>query len=253
MNKRKLLTLAMTLCMVAILAVGGTLAYFTAEDELTNTFTSGNIKILLDEAKVKQDDNGDYIQDGETRTEEGQEYDLHPGISVLKDPTIHLNDDATGTSEALPAYIAAKIIITGADLDGTDMIATHQPYIDITKLVSGGIVTTGATYHAEWQGLNEVHINDNCVAYQVPDAANDTWTIYVFVKAPVQPGEDVVLFEEIKIPEEYNNDQMAKLNGLNIDVAAYATQIDTFSDEGEDDGVGCLEAMKAAFPTAFAL
>ena len=32
MTKRKILLLAMSLCMVAILAVGGTLAYFTAEE-----------------------------------------------------------------------------------------------------------------------------------------------------------------------------------------------------------------------------
>ena len=47
MNKRKLLTLAMTLCMVAILAIGGTLAYFTDKDAQTNVFTTGNVLIDL--------------------------------------------------------------------------------------------------------------------------------------------------------------------------------------------------------------
>ena len=49
MNKRKLLTLALTLCMVAILAIGGTLAYFTDTDTKTNVFTVGNIDITLEE------------------------------------------------------------------------------------------------------------------------------------------------------------------------------------------------------------
>ena len=49
MNKRKLLTLAMTLCMVAILAIGGTLAYFTDADKDVNVMTAGNVKIVQNE------------------------------------------------------------------------------------------------------------------------------------------------------------------------------------------------------------
>lgn len=51
MNKKKLLVLAMTLSIVAILAIGGTLAYFTAEKEETNTITIGNIDINLYESQ----------------------------------------------------------------------------------------------------------------------------------------------------------------------------------------------------------
>ncbi len=49
MNKRKILMLAMSLCMVAILAVGGTLAYFQDTDSATNVFTVGNVDIKLKE------------------------------------------------------------------------------------------------------------------------------------------------------------------------------------------------------------
>ena len=49
MNKRKVLMLALSLCMVAILAVGGTLAYFTDKDSATNVFTVGNVDIELTE------------------------------------------------------------------------------------------------------------------------------------------------------------------------------------------------------------
>ncbi len=49
MTKRKILLLAMSLCMVAILAVGGTLAYFTDSETKTNVFTYGDIDITLNE------------------------------------------------------------------------------------------------------------------------------------------------------------------------------------------------------------
>lgn len=49
MSKRKILALASAVCMVAILAIGGTLAYFTSTDEATNTFTTGKVDITLNE------------------------------------------------------------------------------------------------------------------------------------------------------------------------------------------------------------
>ena len=49
MNKRKIILLAVSLCMVAILAVGGTLAYFTDTDNADNVFTIGHVNIALNE------------------------------------------------------------------------------------------------------------------------------------------------------------------------------------------------------------
>lgn len=47
MTKKKILVLALTIAMVAILAVGGSLAYLTDTKSATNTFTVGNVKIDL--------------------------------------------------------------------------------------------------------------------------------------------------------------------------------------------------------------
>ena len=44
--KKKVLSIALVLSLLAIM-VGGTLAYFTAEDEVTNTFTVGSVKIEI--------------------------------------------------------------------------------------------------------------------------------------------------------------------------------------------------------------
>ena len=55
MSKRKIVLLASALCMVAILAIGGTLAYFTDTDEAVNTFTVGGVKIDLIEQQVNKE------------------------------------------------------------------------------------------------------------------------------------------------------------------------------------------------------
>ena len=59
MNKKKILTLALTLSMVAILAIGGTIAYFTDTDSDTNVMTTGYLEIVQNET----DRNGDPYTD----------------------------------------------------------------------------------------------------------------------------------------------------------------------------------------------
>ena len=47
--KKKILSLTLVVCLLAIAVVGGTLAYFTDEDAATNVFTVGDLDITLDE------------------------------------------------------------------------------------------------------------------------------------------------------------------------------------------------------------
>ena len=58
MSKRKILALASAVCMVAILAIGGTLAYVTATDTEENTFTVGGVQIDLIEQQRGLDSDG---------------------------------------------------------------------------------------------------------------------------------------------------------------------------------------------------
>ena len=64
MNKRKIILLATALCMVAILAVSGTLAYFTDTDNADNVFTIGHVNIALKEQQRKLDKDGQPEKDG---------------------------------------------------------------------------------------------------------------------------------------------------------------------------------------------
>lgn len=51
--KKKIVSLALAVCLIAIAAVG-TLAYFTDTDKATNTFTAGGVKIDLIEQQVNE-------------------------------------------------------------------------------------------------------------------------------------------------------------------------------------------------------
>ena len=80
MNKRRILGVALSLCVVAILAVGASLAFFTDTKTATNTFTMGNVLIKLDETDVTNPE-GDRVQNNE--------YHVYPGAVVTKDPIVH--------------------------------------------------------------------------------------------------------------------------------------------------------------------
>ena len=45
----KIIALVLVVALVAIMVVGGTLAYFTDNDAKTNTFTMGDVKIHIDD------------------------------------------------------------------------------------------------------------------------------------------------------------------------------------------------------------
>ena len=47
--KKKIVSLALVASLLALVIVGGTLAYFTDTEDATNTFTVGNVDIVLDE------------------------------------------------------------------------------------------------------------------------------------------------------------------------------------------------------------
>ena len=111
--KKKILSLTLVVCLLAIAVVGGTLAYFTDTDnEVTNTFTVGNVQIKLDETVV--DVYGDATTGG--RVEEGNAYKLIPGHTYTKDPmvTVEANSEESYV-RMLVTIDAVAMEVFGAD------------------------------------------------------------------------------------------------------------------------------------------
>ena len=73
--KKKLTAVALIVCMIAIMLVGASLAYFTDDAEAENTFTVGNGAIELTEPEWE-----------ESGKEEAKE--VYPGEALAKDPTV---------------------------------------------------------------------------------------------------------------------------------------------------------------------
>ena len=230
--KKKLTAVALIVCMIAIMLVGATMAYFTDETEVKeNTFTAGKVGIdLTEEAWDAQLEKLGVEVEGKDE----KALKLFPGQTYAKDPTITVDSDSED------AYVAAKIVITGDlyDLIGIEGYET----LNVHALASGGLLADqeGAAY-GNYNGLF-VFQNDNYAIHQAVNG-NNTWTLYVFMKEAQVAGAEILLFEKLSIPADWDNEEMAQINGMEIDVQAFAVQSEGFD--------SCYAAMTAAFETEF--
>ena len=155
MNKRRILAAAMALCIVAIIAVGATLAYFTDTKNVTNTFTVGNVKIDLIESKFHRegnDNSGDKDIPDPTHTASGMEYvtDGHKAFTdeeIKKDAETYQNEYlAVKGANMVPGRGVAKcpyVINTGVN-DAYIRIRVMVPSKgnnDFVAVKDGGVIT----------------------------------------------------------------------------------------------------------------
>lgn len=248
--KKKILAITLCVAMLAIMLVSGTLAYFTDEKAQTNTFTAGKVEITLDEAVVVETPNADgdlpAVDAENNRTTDNQEYELFPAMIVDKDPTITLASDSED------AYLAAIITVTfdpeTANVDLLTEIGLRNPnwpMLDVEKFLEGdfiGHVDEKPNYPLKHEA-GKVYGNDAYSVFQIGDEEDLTYTIYMFFEGAKPAGTEITPFNKLKIPAEWDNEEMAAVNGMEISVAAYAAQTVGFAD--------CYTAMTTAFPTAF--
>lgn len=138
--KKRTMTLVISLLLVALVAVGGTLAWLMDSTQtVTNTFTAGNVDITLEETGTTEDADGN----------DNKTYKMVPGTVLDKDPTV------TVLANSEKCYLFVEVIES----------ATLDTYIDY------GIA-------AGWTQLNEnvyyrvVDASTNAQAFDVIKASN---------------------------------------------------------------------------------
>lgn len=131
MSKRKILLVAAAMCMIAILAVGGTLAYFTDETDVkNNVFTVGNVEIKLEEPNWESEGSEDAPE-------------VYPGEALAKDPTV------TNTG-ANPCFV--RVSVEGLDClvgegDGDEMLIHVRTNYVVDALGDGWVKHTDGYYY----------------------------------------------------------------------------------------------------------
>ena len=196
--------LLLTLCAVVLViaTVFGTMAYLTSTDEVQNTFTVGQVKITLDEAKANPD--GSLVANADRV--KANSYKLLPGHTYNKDPMV------TVLKGSEPSYVKMTVTFSKANEldaifapDGANLISIFNNY-DSTNWIYKG---------------------------NTKDDTANTRTYEFWYKETVSaPDADVALdalFDSITVPGEITKEQLATIEGMTITVNAYAIQADGFA------------------------
>lgn len=119
MKRSKIIMSIAAVSMVVAVTIGGTLAYFTDNGQLSNTFAMGKVNIELTEPLF-----------GEATDNTYKVGDVQPGQVITKDPTVTVDADS------LEAYIRVKIEISGLDkIELGDQSVDYTQSLEDTFLV----------------------------------------------------------------------------------------------------------------------
>lgn len=193
--KRRVLGISLVVALVAIVAVGATLAYFTdSSNVVQNTFTMGNVEIKLDEIDNTKTDG--------SRTERGNEYTgVTPGVALAKDPTVW-------NIGANAAWVRVNVTVSKASAwkaaltkHGITDLATIFGGHDATKWTRAGIVED---------------TTENTITY----------SYYYNTVVSATDGTTGALFTTVTIPAVFDNADVESIKGFEITITADAIQTD---------------------------
>lgn len=204
--KKKLMTV-LALVLVVAMSVAGTYAYLTSADKVVNTFTVGDVKIKLDEAKANPDGS---LAAGNERVK-ANSYKLLPGHKYNKDPMVTVLEGSESS------YV--KMTVTFSNASQLDAIFAPDGGADMTSIFNG------------YDSANWIYMGNT------EDTVANTRTYEFWYKETVAaPNADVALdalFDSITVPGNITNAQLATIKDMTITVNAYAIQADGFADAAD--------------------
>ena len=208
MNKRRILAVALALCLIAILACG-TLAYFKSSASVTNKFYTASYS--PDDPDPDPDELFSIVvfetaPDG-SETTEGIEYaDILPGDVLDKDPTVR------NTGE-YAAYVRLSVTLTEA-ADWKAACATYG-ITDLADIFGG--------FNSAWE-RKEIF----------EDTTADTLTYVYYLNTALEPGDESTLFTTVTIPAELTTTELVKLSYFELQIAGDAIQSANTGDNAFD-------------------
>lgn len=198
-SKRKALLLSVCAILLIVASVFGTLAYLTDTESALNTFTVGQVDMVLTETDVDKDGNN-----------KANKYHLLPGHDYVKDPTIIVNVESETAYFRMIVTVNFPYALTEADL------STYR-----TTELDGLFVGRSENL---WQ-LEEKIVS--------ADGKTVTYEYRFFTTADGNTGSMPPLFQKISVPSTYDNEEIALFHGMTIDVEAHAIQAAGFADADE--------------------
>ena len=203
MKKKTILVAAIAVMLVAALVVGGTLAYFTDTKTADNTFTMGNVAITLDETNADPNAPTGSRVDGNT-------YNVYPGQTVTKDPTVH----NTGSNAA---YIRATVTVSNWATLSKELYPSVA-LVDTLKELVG-------SFGEGWSVVGAAADNSGAVTFTLK------YDRQLAVGADTAP-----MFQQVTVPAGLGNENASSFKTMTVQAQAI-----------QADGFDSWEAAFAAF------
>ena len=202
MTKKKVFVAALAVCLVAVLSMG-TLAWFSAEDEVTNKFMIADSE--SDPNEIFSVDVWENTPDGD-KDQDGYEYkDILPGDQLKKEVYV----ENTG---AYDQYIRVKVTVNNADA----WIAALGNGYDLGTMFLGHDETKWTRYE---------------VGQYSNDANGSYYTMVFYLNEKLAPNATVNLFETVEIPTQLTQEDMVFVGGqFDLTILAEAVQTENVGD-----------------------
>lgn len=253
MKKKNILTIALALSLVAVLAVGATLAYFTDDDSEFKVFTLGKVDIDLMESDSK-------LADGDSTWSETIDY-----------PTV-----IPGDTTPLTKRVRVKVEEDSEDCYVCLMVTIENSKVDTDKIRPGAVAAIydsikAAIKESKTMALGTADTDSDVwddSYWDVQDIVTDTVTtgllcVYVGPTAPadgealkacaVKAKQNLTLFETLSIPA-MGTDGNPLIHGgedFKIIISAYAIQAANITDGADGNnltGAGSYDWWNSMFP-----
>ena len=214
MSKSTFAIIIMAVVMVAMLAFGGTYAYFTATatTKSTGEFTTGSIKL-------EANDEATFVS-GLTN--------VVPGDALTTGPLT-----LTTTSAGTDSYIAIKVTIKATDFKGAPLVLDGTSLASAIGLLATAPTTeyTGSTWVAGTGDYDDVFV---LAATTTPTKVATAKTINITDKALIFKAKDNWDQTEADGSADYISDSKLMGATLNITIEARSVQSDNWNDGSED-------------------
>ncbi len=206
--KKRVLSIALVICMVAMLAMG-TLAYFNATQTVTNTFSTWT----TDPDNPPKPDDIFSIEVFETDPTDPEKEvpgltfeDIKPGDVLHKDPTVR-------NSGKYDAWVRLTVTVTNAA--NWKASCARWEIADLTTIFGGFVA-------ADWT-LGEV----------AEDAEADTLSYTYYYNSKLAADQEATLFTTVTIPAVFDQADMAALYNFNLIIKGDAIQADNTGDSAQ--------------------
>ena len=234
---KKLILIAGTaLCIVALIAVGVTIAWFTDIKETTNVFTAGDVTISVSELNPQGEEIS--VKNHVVQMDYGHAY---PGREIVKNTTV------TNTGSEL-AYLAAEIVIMDGEMDISTVLSipgTPTGITPINEFFVGGIFDEDYTRRDNPTAPHFIEWENDKYLIQYDTRMPEGFWINVFVKNGLASGNSLKLWDGFTFPLTWGNDEMLQCSELRISMRYFAVQAAGFN--------SCEEAIITAFDGDFGL